>query len=142
MTKNELIKELARMEAREKTSKLKSPTDVVAMLAKYAEKPVEYFIVITLSNANEVINMHEVTKGVLNKTIIHPREVFLEAIKDRAAAIIIAHNHPSGNINPSKDDDHITKRIKDSGVIIGIDVLDHIIISSEGYYSYKENGLW
>ena len=130
------------MEAREKTEKVTTPTEVVAMLAEYAEKPVEYFIVITLTSGNEIIRLHEITKGLLNKTLIHPREVFVEAIKDRAAAIVIAHNHPSGRCEPSKDDDQITKTMKSSGAIIGINVLDHIIISSKGYYSYQKETIW
>jgi len=77
--------------------------------------------------------------GLVNKTQVHPREVFADPITDRATAIIIAHNHPTGNVVPSKDDAEITKKLKAAGETLGIKLLDHIIFSLKGYYSFLEN---
>ncbi len=77
--------------------------------------------------------------GLVNKTQVHPREVFADPLTDRAAAIIIAHNHPTGNVTPSKDDVEITRGLKTAGETLGIRVLDHIIFSRRGYYSFLEN---
>jgi len=85
--------------------------------------------------------VHHITKGILNRTIVHPRECFLPAIKDYSAAVLFVHNHPSGNAQPSEEDDVVTTRLCITGKIIGIDVLDHIIISRFGsYYSYRQEG--
>lgn len=138
MTKFELIKELAKMEACEPTQKISQPTDVVAIFSEYADKDVEYFLVVTLDGKHSVINCHVISKGILDKTIVHPREVFFEAIKDRASAIIIGHNHPSGSLTPSREDNLLTKRLVDAGELMGIKVLDHVIVSKEGYYSFLE----
>ena len=79
--------------------------------------------------------------GTLNQNIIHPREIFVDAISDRAAGIIFIHNHPSGIFEPSEEDKKITKKLVEVGKLIGIEVFDHIIISKNGYYSFRENGL-
>jgi DNA repair protein RadC len=100
----------------------------------------EYFFSIPLNGAHEVINIKTVSKGILNRTIIHPREVFAEAITHRAASIIIAHNHPSGNLEPSKEDKEITYRLQKAGILLGIELLDHIVFSRKGYYSFLEEG--
>jgi DNA repair protein RadC len=76
--------------------------------------------------------------GLINKTPVHPREVFAEAITDRASAIIIAHNHPSGTVEPGKEDLEITRQLKSAGKILGIRLLDHIIFNRNGYYSFLE----
>jgi len=78
--------------------------------------------------------------GVLNKTIVHAREVFITAIRDNSAAVIVAHNHPSGSLEPSAEDIEISKRLCEAGDILGIAVLDHVIISKSGYYSLCEHG--
>ncbi len=88
-----------------------------------------------------MIRKRIVTIGLLNKTQVHPREVFADAITDRAAAIIIAHNHPSGEPEPSVSDLKITQQIQEAGKIIGINVLDHIIVSKDDYYSFQESRL-
>lgn len=138
MNKKDLIKMLSEMEAKEPTKKITRPSDIVSMLAMYVKKTQEHFIVITLNAANEIIKKRVITKGLVNRTMIHPREVFRQAIKDNAVSVILAHNHPSGNVNPSKEDDDITKKLRQAGEVIGINVLDHIIIGKNGYYSYKE----
>ena len=78
--------------------------------------------------------------GLVNKTQVHPREVFADPITDRASAIIVAHNHPAGGLNPSKEDIEVTKQLKSAGEILGIRMLDHIILNHKGYYSFLEDG--
>jgi DNA repair protein RadC len=103
-------------------------------------KKQEHFMVITLNGASEVINSRTITMGLLNHSLVHPREVFTDAITDRAAAIICAHNHPSGNLEPSSQDIEITRQLVNSGEILGIKVLDHVIISKNGITSLRESG--
>ena len=98
----------------------------------------EYFFTITLNGAHKIIDTHIISKGLVNRTLVHPREVFRPAILDNSTSIIIAHNHPSGNLQPSEEDKAITQRLKTAGEIIGIRVLDHLIFSSNGYLSMLE----
>lgn len=100
----------------------------------------EEFRVIILNNKNRLLKKVTVSIGTVTEALIHPREIFREAIKEAAAAIIVAHNHPSGDAFPSKEDIETTKRIKEAGSIIGIELLDHVIIGSSGYISLKEAG--
>jgi DNA repair protein RadC len=125
---------------KQKRIKIKKPTDLFDILKRYTKAKQEQFIVTTLSGAHEIIAIHIVTVGLVNRTIIHPREVFYHAIHDRATTIIVAHNHPSGNVEPSGEDIEVTEKIKGSSEIIGIPLLDHIIISKKDYYSFKQNG--
>jgi DNA repair protein RadC len=85
-----------------------------------------------------VIGIHITTIGLINRVIIHPREVYIHAIIDNAFSIVLVHNHPSGNLKPSKEDEEITKQIKQAGDLLGINVLDHLIISKKGYYSFRK----
>ena len=101
----------------------------------------EVLKLIVLNTKNKVIKCKDVFKGSLNSSIVHPREIFSEAIKCGGASIIISHNHPSGDPTPSKEDVNITLRIKDSGDIIGIRLLDHIIIGDNKFISLKEKGI-
>lgn len=119
---------------------VKIPAHAAAIFAQYANRKVEHFLIITLNGAHEVIKLHEITKGLVNRTLIHPREVFRPAIKDNATAIICAHNHPSGNTEPSPEDREITTMLKKAGQLLGITVLDHMIISNRGFFSFQENG--
>lgn len=114
------------------------PQNVFFLLKRYKRRRQEHFIVITLSGAHSVIKVHTVCVGLANKTLVHPREVFYWAIKDNACAIIIAHNHPSGNLVPSEEDCSVTKTIKEAGELLGIPLLDHIIITKFGEYSFIE----
>ena len=102
-------------------------------------KKQEYFIVITLDGAHNLIQKRVVFIGTLNRTLIHPREIFADALTDRAADIVLIHNHPSGSLEPSREDLDITRQLEDAGKILGINILDHIIISKSGYYSFQEN---
>ena len=137
-SKSELLKQLYAMET--KTYSVKHPEDVVPVLLKYKNKQQEHFIVITLNGASAIIKTRVITKGLLNRALVHPREVFRPAIADNAMAIIIAHNHPSGNSSPSPEDKNITERLKQAGDVLGIQVLDHIIISKSGHYSFVAEG--
>lgn len=98
----------------------------------------EHFIILMLNTKNFLLGIETVSIGSLNSSIVHPRELFKSAINKSAAAIILAHNHPSGDATPSMEDIEVTKRIKSGGQLLGIDVIDHIIIGDNSYYSFKE----
>ena len=115
--------------------------DVLPLIMPIADKKQEHFICLSLNGANEVIGNRVVTVGLLNSSQVHPREVFAEVISDRAASVILAHNHPSGVLKPSPEDITINQQLIDAGKILGITVLDHIIITKKGYLSFKEAGL-
>lgn len=140
MTKKELLKQLLVAEKENPTKKISRPDDVVPMLMKYANKKEENFYAVLLNSCYEVISVQHITKGLVNRTMVHPREVFREAIKKNAVAVVIAHNHPSGNLVASSEDSEITSRMVEAGKIIGISVLDHIIVSKNGFYSFLESG--
>lgn len=133
--------ELGRRKCKKKKRTIKTPQDVYNAVKHYGDREQEHLIVISLNGAREIIGEQVVTIGTMDKTLIHPREVFATPLKERAAAIVIAHNHPSGNIEPSSDDKKATKRIVDSGEILGIKVVDHIVFSLDSYYSFLEHGL-
>ncbi len=118
---------------------IKFPHQIMPMLWHYGDRRQEHFLVTSLNAAGEVIATRVVTIGLLNQTQIHPREVFSNAITDRASAVILAHNHPSGNLSPSTQDLKMTKSLQQAGKILGIKVLDHIIFSQQKYYSLLEH---
>jgi DNA repair protein RadC len=120
--------------------KITGPKDIHFLLNEYCLKQQEHFLSITLDGANNVLNTRVVFIGTLNRSIVHPREVFAPAFTDRAAAIIIAHNHPSGNTEPSFEDIAMTQKLVEAGNILGIEILDHIILTKKSYYSFKTNG--
>lgn len=126
---------------REEAPVIKGPSSIQKLLSMYGSKKQEYFLVVTLDGAHAPIAVHEITKGIADKCMVHPREVFATAISDNAVAIVIAHNHPSGAITPSQEDCDITNRIEEASEIMGIDLLDHIVIGRGEYYSFKEHGL-
>jgi len=115
--------------------------DVYAELKSFANKAQEYFLTITLDGASHIINTRTVFIGTLNQSLVHPREVFADAIADRAAGIIIAHNHPSGTLEASRADISITQRLKGVSKLVGIELLDHVILSKHGYYSFSDEGM-
>lgn len=133
--------ELARRYIVKDTIKITKAEDVLPLIGQITNKQQEYFICISLNGANEVIENRIVTVGLLDRSQVHPREVFADVITDRAASVIFAHNHPSGELKPSDSDLSIHEQLTEAGEIMGIRVLDHIIISKRGYYSFKENGL-
>lgn len=112
-----------------------SPEKAVEQLSDVRDKKQEYFVCMTLDGANRLISKRIITIGTLNASLVHPREVFADAITDRAASIIVAHNHPSGNLEPSQADIELTNRLTDVGRIVGIIVKDHIIVSKNGLNS-------
>ncbi len=132
--------ELSRRIYSPRNKKISSPSDIYPLLSHYGDRPQEYFFSITLNGAHEVIQIKTVSKGILNRAIIHPREVFTDAISDRAASIVVAHNHPSGNLEPSKEDRDITYRLQEAGMLLGIELLDHVVFSHKGYFSFLEEG--
>ena len=118
------------------------PEGVVrAIRASITDKAKEHFKLLLLNTRNKIIRIGTISVGTLNASLVHPREVFKEALIHNAFSVILAHNHPSGDCEPSEEDIRITKRIKDAGDLMGIDVLDHIIITSQSYFSFKAKGL-
>ena len=118
---------------------LRTPSDVYEEIRHYANDEQEVFIVVGVNGANEVTFSKTVTIGILDRALIHPRETFADAIKNRCSAIFIAHNHPSSNLTPSEADIMSTLRLVKAGEILGIKVLDHLIFSRDGYHSMREN---
>ena len=102
---------------------------------------IEEFMVLCLNRANRVLGWAKVSQGGLSGTVADPKVIFQVAIKSNACSIILAHNHPSGNLQPSEADIHLTRKLKEAGVLLDLPVLDHLIISSEGYYSFADGGL-
>ena len=107
---------------------------------KLKDEKQENFYVLILNNANNIIKEEFISKGVLDSAILHPREVFKPAIKNSASKLILVHNHPSGNPEPSEEDIEITRRLIEAGKLIDIKVLDHVIIGNEGWWSWVEKG--
>jgi len=111
--------------------------DVLQWVSELRDKKQEYFLTITLDGAHNLIEKRIVFIGTLNESLIHPREIFAEAITDRAAAIIMVHNHPNGEPTPSNEDIQVTRRLVEVGNLVGIQVVDHIIITREDSFSFK-----
>jgi len=115
--------------------------DILPLVSDIVGKQQEYFVCISLNGANEVIEKRVVTIGLIDKSPVHPRKVFADFIADRAAGVIFVHNHPSGELQPSESDLNIHRQLTEAGKILGIQVLDHVIVTRKGYYSLKEAGL-
>jgi DNA repair protein RadC len=127
---------------RKKYNTVTSPDELFKIIKeKISNFSKEHFYVVSLDARNNFIGIDEISVGTLTASIVHPRETFESAIKRHAAHIIIAHNHPSGETEPSEDDLKITKRLVESGKIMGIEVLDHLIITKNNYLSFKEKSL-
>ena len=123
------------------TIQIKRPESVLPLLQRWRNRRQENCLAIALNGAHEVIKVHHITKGLVNKTIVHPRECFHPIIKDLAVAVIFVHNHPSGSALSSPEDDQITKNMSMAAEILGITMLDHIIITpKDNYYSYRQDG--
>ena len=133
--------ELARRHIVKESIKITETKDVLPLISDISNKQQEYFVCISLNGANELIEKRIVTVGLLDKSQVHPREVFADVITDRAASVIFAHNHPSGELNPSNSDLKIHEQLTEAAKILGIKVLDHIIVSKREYYSFQESGL-
>lgn len=110
-----------------------SPEKAVEQLTDIRDKKQEYFVCLTLDGANRLIAKRVITIGTLTSSLVHPREVFADTITDRAASVIVAHNHPSGSLNPSKDDISLTLRLQNASELLGLNLAMHIIVTSQGF---------
>jgi DNA repair protein RadC len=120
---------------------ISSPADVDGLLrGRIANLDRESFVAVLLNTKNEVIGFPTISVGTLSASLVHPREVFKPAIRASAASVVLAHNHPSGKVEPSPEDREVTRRLSDAGEIVGIKVLDHVILG-DGYFSMKEHGM-
>ena len=112
-----------------------------ALLALLEHESNEVFVMLCLSTKCRVIAYHEVSRGTLDATLVHPREVFKAALLSNAACLVLAHNHPSGDPTPSPDDQHLTHRLADAGRLLGITVVDHLIVGEGRWFSFRDAGL-
>lgn len=140
-TRLRALKELGKRLGNRTASIFLKPKDVWETLREVREAKKEHFIVFFLDSRNAEIMRETVSIGCLNANLVHPREVFEPAIRNLAASVIVAHNHPSGNLEPSQEDIDLTKRLVGGGKLLGIEVLDHVIVSRTGFSSFKEKGL-
>lgn len=135
--------ELGKRLYKEKVEKevfINSPEDILKEVEHIRENKKENFIVLYLDARNRLVYKETVSIGTLNANLIHPREVFEPAVRNLAAQIIVVHNHPSGNPEPSEDDLVITEKLTEAGKILGIEVMDHIVVAKNSYISFKEKG--
>jgi DNA repair protein RadC len=121
-------------------TRIEQPQDIHSLLRHHADRKQERFLCLSLNGAHEVLALRIVSIGLVNRTIVHPREVFADPISDRAAAVIVAHNHPSGQLKPSPEDDQITARLKAAAGILGLNFLDHLIFTETNWFSYRQSG--
>jgi DNA repair protein RadC len=121
-------------------TRIRNPEDIFNTVRHFSDRRQERFICLSLNGAHELIKARTVTLGLVNRTIVHPREVFADPILDRASAIAVAHNHPSGQLKPSPEDDDITLQLVQSAKILGLRFLDHVIFTDTGYFSYRQTG--
>jgi DNA repair protein RadC len=118
--------------------RIRRPEDIHSLVRHYADRKQERFLCLSLNGAHEVLAIRVITVGLVNRTIVHPREVYAEAISDHAVAVIAAHNHPSGQLSPSPEDDEVTCRLRAAAGILGINFLDHVIFSKDSFFSYRQ----
>jgi DNA repair protein RadC len=132
--------EFARRRIKPDGAKIETPADLLPHVRHFADRKQEHLICATINGANEILNIRVVSIGLIDRTPVHPREVFADALSDRASAIIVAHNHPSGGLEPSAYDVEVTNQLKAAGVVVGVALLDHIIFNRTDYYSFLEDG--
>jgi DNA repair protein RadC len=132
--------ELGRRRYKPGDLRINHPSDVYPLISHFADRKQERFIVVSLNGAHEVMDVRVASIGLLNRTLIHPREVFADPLAQRSAAVIVAHNHPSGRLEPSQEDIEITERLAKAGKTVGVSLLDHLIFSWNGYWSFLESG--
>ena len=123
---------------RRRKVRIRKPMDALPLLANLRGRRQECFAVLTLDGVHQVIKTHEITVGLANQSQVHPRETFACAVEDRAVGIFVAHNHPSGSLDPSTDDLITTRRLADAGRLLGIPLIDHLIVGDEGFVSLRE----
>ena len=137
-----LVKEkVGRYELPRKTNSPEQAYNAIKTITNVQEEAQEVFGVLILNTKNKIVAVHEISRGTLNSSMVHPREVFKPAVLHNASAIICFHNHPSGDPEPSRDDIEVTKRLVEAGKIMGIEVFDHIIVGDDRYVSLKERGV-
>jgi DNA repair protein RadC len=132
--------EFARRRIKPEGAKIVTPADLLPHVRHFADRKQEHFLCASINGANEILNIRVVSIGLIDRTPVHPREVFADALSDRASAVIVAHNHPAGSLEPSLSDVEATKQIKAAGDVLGITLLDHIIFNRSGYFSFLEAG--
>ncbi len=132
--------EFVRRRIKPEGAKIVTPADLLPHVRHYADRKQEHLICASINGANEILNIRVVSIGLVDRAPVHPREVFADALTDRAAAVIVAHNHPSGGIEPSTYDIEVTAQLKEAGSMLGITLLDHIIFNRSAYYSFLEAG--
>lgn len=132
--------EFARRRIKPEGAKIVTPADLLPHVRHYADRRQEHFLCASINGANEILNIRVVSIGLIDRSPVHPREVFADALSDRASAVIVAHNHPAGSLEPSLSDIEATKQIKAAGDVLGITLLDHIIFNRSGYFSFLEAG--
>lgn len=132
--------EFARRRIKPEGARIETPADLLPHIHHYADRKQEHFLCAGINGANEILNIRVVSIGLIDRSPVHPREVFADALADRASAVIVAHNHPSGGLEPSPGDIAITAQLKAAGAILGIELLDHIIFNRTGYFSFLEAG--
>ena len=132
--------EFARRRIKPEGAKIETPADLLPHVRHYADRKQEHFLCASINGANEILNVRVVSIGLIDRSPVHPREVFADALSDRASAVIVAHNHPSGGLEPSASDIEVTAQLKAAGAIVGIALLDHIIFNRTGYFSFLEAG--
>lgn len=132
--------EFARRRIKPEGTKIETPADLLPLIRHYADRKQEHFIAASINGANEVMNIRVVSIGLVDRTSVHPREVFADALTDRASGLIVAHNHPAGALEPSAWDIKVTKQLKAAGEVVGVALLDHIVFNKSGYFSFLEVG--
>lgn len=123
------------------TKPLRSTKDILACLQPFRDKRQEYFVTLSIDSGGRLIKRRVVTIGTLTSSLVHPREMFADPLVDRAASIIICHNHPSGAAEPSREDIKTTQQLVAAGILLGISVEDHFIVTKTGYFSFREHEL-
>ncbi|HOW28703.1 MAG TPA: DNA repair protein RadC [Elusimicrobiota bacterium] len=119
---------------------IQTPEDVCNQVTEIRARKKEHFVVLYLNTRNQLLHREFVSIGTLNASLVHPREVFEPAVRCSAAAVVLVHNHPSGDCAPSEEDRALTRRIQEAGRLLGIDVLDHVIVAENSRYSFEESG--
>jgi DNA repair protein RadC len=132
--------EFARRRIKPEGDRIETPADLLPHVRHYADRKQEHFLCASINGANEILAIRVVSIGLIDRAPVHPREVFADALADRASAIIVAHNHPAGALEPSTADIEATRQLKAAGLVLGIPLLDHIIFNRTGYFSFLEAG--
>lgn len=133
--------ELAKRYLLKNEKKIRNTDDILSLVQDIRDKKQEHFLTITLTGASGLIEKREVFKGTVNYSMVHPREIFADAISDRAAGIIFVHNHPADDAHPSEADIKLTHQLCEAAKLMGIQVIDHIIVTKNNYFSFQAEGM-